>query len=67
MNLQTAITQYVTYRKSLGEKFFSNEAHLKRFVRAIGQNKNLSDIKAQQVWAATGMGPPMAKVVLPKT
>ena len=58
MNLQTAVTQYVTYRKSLGEKFISIEASLRKFVRSIGLNKNLSDVQAKQVDEfLTGKGP----------
>ncbi len=49
MKLHTAVTQYITYRKSLGEQFLNPEAHLKAFVRAIGQNKNLSDVQVKQV------------------
>lgn len=49
MKLQNAVDQYVTYRKALGEKFVSAEGQLKRFVRVIGQNKNLSDVQTKQV------------------
>jgi len=49
MKLQTVITQYITYRKSLGEDFISNEVLLKAFVRVIGQDKNLMDVQAKQV------------------
>ena len=58
MILQTATAQYVTYRKSLGYKFISNETHLKRFVRIIGLNKDLSDVQKEQVNTyLTGEGP----------
>jgi len=58
MNLHTAVTQYVTYRQSLGYKSRSNEEPLKRFVRVIGLNKNLSDVQAKEVDAfLAGKGP----------
>ncbi len=58
MNLQTTVDQYVTYRRALGEDFLSNEALLKAFVRAIGHNKDLSDVQAKQVDAfLAGEGP----------
>ncbi len=39
MNLSKLINQYVIYRKSLGEKFKSNEKVLKLFANAAGTNK----------------------------
>jgi len=49
MKLQAAVVRYITYRRSLGEDFISNEVLLKAFVRAIGQDKNLIDVQAKQV------------------
>ena len=49
MKLHALVTQYVTYRKSLGAKFRRNEYSLKAFVRAVGQNKNISDVQPKQV------------------
>jgi len=49
MKLHAAVTQYVIYRKSLGEGFLCNESHLKAFVRAVGQKKNLSDVQTNRV------------------
>lgn len=49
MKLHKAVTQYITYRKSLGDNFTHNEWCLKAFVRYIGQNKNLSSIQVKQV------------------
>ena len=49
MKLHTLVTQYVTYRKALGAQFLRNEYILKAFVRAIGNNKNISNVKAKQV------------------
>lgn len=58
MKLHAAVTQYVSYRKALGEGFRTNENYLKAFFRAAGQEKNLSDIHASQVSAfLTGKGP----------
>ena len=49
MKLHSLITQYVTYRQSLGEKFITNGNVLKSFNRFLGRSKNLSDIKSKQV------------------
>ena len=49
MTLQTLVTQYTSYRKSLGEAFISNESNLKAFVRYIGQDKNFEDVQTKQV------------------
>jgi site-specific recombinase XerD len=49
MKLHSAVTQYGIYRRSLGEKYTSNEAHLKAFARAIGPNKNILNIQPKQV------------------
>jgi site-specific recombinase XerD len=58
MKIHTAVTQYGIYRRSLGEKYTSNEAHLKTFTRAIGPNKNILDIQPKQVDAfLAGKGP----------
>lgn len=58
MKLQIAVIQYLTYRKSLGEQFLTNDYYLRTFVRAIGQKKNLSDVQAKQVSTfLAGKGP----------
>jgi site-specific recombinase XerD len=44
MKLCTLITQYVTYRKSLGEKFRTNETYLKAFCKAIGPDIEITQI-----------------------
>lgn len=49
MKLLKAITNYVTYRKTLGEIFLTNERFLKAFARTIGTETNLSDIKSEHV------------------
>ena len=49
MKLLKAVTNYVAYRKALGELFLTNERILKSFVRAIGQRSNLSEVKLRQV------------------
>jgi len=49
MKLHIAVNQYVAYRKSLGDSFQTNEKALKAFVRAVGQKKNLSDVRGKQV------------------
>jgi len=58
MKLLSAVNQYILYRKSFGVKFLRKEQGLKTFIRAVGQNKNLSDVQAKQVDAfLTGEGP----------
>jgi hypothetical protein len=49
MKLQTAVTQYVSYQMARGVKSSKNEQRLKAFVRAMGQDKNISDIQAKEV------------------
>ena len=49
MTLDQLITQYVTYRQSLGEKFITNAARLKAFSRAIGQAVDLQSISEDMV------------------
>lgn len=44
MNLQQLITQYIIYRKSLGEKFKTNETYLKAFSKAMGPSVNIKSI-----------------------
>jgi integrase/recombinase XerD len=44
MNLATLINQYITYRKSLGESFITNEKNLNNFCRTIGGEMNIKDI-----------------------
>jgi len=58
MRLHSAVTQYVTYRRTLGEKFISNGNILKAFARSVGQDKNLWNIQEDQVNAyLVGNGP----------
>jgi len=58
MKLHNMITQYVTYRKALGERFLTNERMLKAFARAMGQEANLSEVKAESVSTfLAGTGP----------
>lgn len=49
MKLRKIIEHYVTYRKTLGELFLTNERILLSFARAIGPQTNLYDIKPRQV------------------
>lgn len=58
MKLIKAITNYVAYRKTLGELFLTNERFLKAFARTIGTETNLSDIKSEHVKTfIAGKGP----------
>ncbi len=49
MKLCTLITQYVTYRKSLGEKFRTNETYLKAFCKTIGPDVEITQISKDAV------------------
>ena len=49
MRLHTAVSQYIAYRKSLGECFLTNETILKRFVRETDAKTNLSDVSPEFV------------------
>ena len=58
MKLLAAVNKYVIYRKSLGASFLRNEECLKSFIRAVGHDKNLSDIQANKINAfLAGDGP----------
>lgn len=50
MKLNQLITQYVRYRKSLGEKFKTNETYLKAFCSAIGPDRPIRSITAGMVY-----------------
>ena len=50
MKLNQLITQYVRYRKSLGEKFKPNETYLKAFCSAIGPERPIKSITAGMVY-----------------
>lgn len=49
MKLNQLITDYVRYRKSLGEKFKTNEAYLKAFCSTIGPQRPIESITAVMV------------------
>lgn len=49
MTLNELITQYVAFRKSLGEDFQSNESLLKTFCRRMGENVDLTVVSEKQV------------------
>jgi integrase/recombinase XerD len=58
MNLNNLVTQYVSFRRTLGEKFKVTEAILRRFGRAIGPEKHVTRIRAKDVTAfLAGTGP----------
>jgi integrase len=44
MKLNELVTQYVSYRKSLGEKFRTNATYLKAFVKALGTERQIHQI-----------------------
>lgn len=44
MTLEQLIHQYITYRKSLGEKFKTNETNLKNFCRYVGPGTSIGSV-----------------------
>lgn len=49
MRLDEGITNYIAYRKTLGERFHTNAQILKSFSRSIGGEIELNDIRPEQV------------------
>ena len=58
MKLTQLIVQYVKFRKSLGQKFESNEWRLRTFARFVGESADIRSVKPHQVAAfLAGRGP----------
>jgi site-specific recombinase XerD len=51
MKLHTVVSRYVAFRKSLGERFHTNEKMFKSFCRGLGSQIDVDDVRAQQVEA----------------
>lgn len=49
MKLLSAVTQYITYRQTLGDIFNTNGHILKSFARAVGLRRRLVDVRPEQV------------------
>lgn len=49
MNMNQIITQYIAYRKSLGEKFKTNEMYLKYFCKKIGEFPDIKEVTEDMV------------------
>jgi site-specific recombinase XerD len=49
MKVLQLIHQYIDYRKSLGEKFKTNEAYLKAFCKAVGASKDITALGKKAV------------------
>src|SRR6266542_2194225 len=49
MKLNQLINQYISYRKSLGEKFKTNETYLKAFCKAMGASRLIKTISKKMV------------------
>jgi site-specific recombinase XerD len=49
MKILTAVTNYVAYRRALGESFSSSERNLKYFARLVGKGANVSDVRTELV------------------
>lgn len=58
MNLHQLIEQYVTFRRSLGERFDTHNSTLRAFCRAIGPTVDVADVREDQVRSfLAGKGP----------
>jgi len=58
MKLHVVVSRYVSFRKSLGERFHTNEKVLKSFCRALGNRIEIHEVRADQVDAfLAGIGP----------
>jgi len=49
MKLNDVVSQYIVYRKSLGEDFKSNVSILNAFVRAIGAEIDLDEVRSEAI------------------
>lgn len=49
MKFEQLISQYIAYRKSLGEKFKTNETFLKAFCKAMGSSKSIKSIDENMI------------------
>jgi site-specific recombinase XerD len=49
MKILTAVTNYVAYRRALGESFSCGERNLKYFARLVGNDANISDVRPDLV------------------
>jgi site-specific recombinase XerD len=58
MKLHVVVSRYVDFRKSLGERFHTNEKVLKSFCRALGNQIEMHQVRADQVDTfLAGIGP----------
>jgi integrase/recombinase XerD len=49
MNLQPAVEEYIAFKKALGYRFSVNQKPLRRFARILGADRDLSEIRAEEV------------------
>jgi len=49
MKVEQLILQYIGYRKSLGEKFETNETYLKAFCKAMGPSRHIKAVNKKRV------------------
>src|SRR5260370_8408967 len=61
MKLQTVVTRYVAFRKSLGERFHTNEKVLESFCRSLGNRIDVDEVRAHQVDAFLGGTGPLTR------
>jgi integrase/recombinase XerD len=57
MNINDLVTHFVALRRTLGERFRTNELVLRSFCRAIGPRTRVAKIRARAVIAFLGTGP----------
>ena len=54
MNLDELVTHYIAFRRTLGEKFKTNESILRSFCRTVGPKTSTTNISAEVVSAFLG-------------
>ena len=59
MNIDELVTHYVAFRRTLGEKFKTNESILRSFCRAVGPQTSVAHIGAEVVSAFLDGGGPV--------
>ncbi len=51
LNLSDLVERYISYRQSLGERFYSNAFILRAFARSLGSQGKVGDVRAEQITA----------------
>jgi site-specific recombinase XerD len=66
LNVDELVTHYVAFRRTLGEKFKTNESILRSFCRAVGPQTPAAHIGAEVVSAFLDSGSPVTSGWIPK-